>query len=418
MKARFVQRVWASLIIGLSVMCAAGWMGMTVGQAQADTVVLNDGTQLEGTIEREGEGYIYLVYTVGDITHTRFITSDQIASIERDAAGEDAVVEDEQAGEDADSSEVTRFAILNFGPPNEWGGDIGSTVGIQISAAAFREVVPMLEKDNVDVVVIRINSGGGMLLELEKFYEVFAEEYKPRFRTVTWIESAISCAAMSPWVLEEMYFMPEGNIGACTAWSGALDAMEGYGLYKLLARMEEISKEAGRDPKIMRSMQIQEPLSCDIDDETGQITWYQSTEGEYLVNEPGKILTLNSQDAMKYGFGMGVADSKEELAEVMGYEEVEWVGKRAADHIDQVMRDADRTEKRLVEAWNKYGIAIEAALAANDEKQRGAMVNLARRKLMELRRMINVNPNFVLMYGLTDEWFEEQDEQLRQLAQL
>src|SRR5690606_38032767 len=132
---------------------------------------------------------------------------------------------------------VRRIAILNFGPPSSWQNEVDSTVGIQISADAWKRAVPLLEKDNVTDVIVRINSGGGLLAELGKFNEVYEKEYKPRFRTVAWIESAISCAAMSPWVLEEFYFLPEGNIGACTGWSGRLSAVKGLELEMVLLQM-------------------------------------------------------------------------------------------------------------------------------------------------------------------------------------
>src|SRR5690606_8085872 len=137
---------------------------------------------------------------------------------------------------------------------------------IQVAAQAWADVVPMLERDQVDVVVVRINSGGGVPAEVARFYDVFQQEYKPRFRTVAWVESAIGAAAMSVWSLEEFYMMPQGDIGACTgAFMEQLnDLFVGQQLEDMLRLMEQMSDAAGREPKIMRSMQIMEPLSCDI----------------------------------------------------------------------------------------------------------------------------------------------------------
>ncbi len=81
-------------------------------------------------------------------------------------------------------------------------------MGIQINAKAWRDAIPLLEKDNTDVVVVRINSGGGYLSELEKFPRGLPDDYKRRWRTVTWVESAISAACMSPWVIERVVLPP------------------------------------------------------------------------------------------------------------------------------------------------------------------------------------------------------------------
>jgi GxxExxY protein len=59
--------------------------------------------------------------------------------------------------------------LLNFGAPSCWQGKIESGVGDVITAKAFREAIPLLEKDGVTDVVIRINSGGGLGLEVERF---------------------------------------------------------------------------------------------------------------------------------------------------------------------------------------------------------------------------------------------------------
>ena len=75
-----------------------------------------------------------------------------------------------------DEGEPTRVAILNFGAPGSWNGEIGDTVGIQVSARAWADAVPMLERDGVDVVVVRINSGGGVLAEVLDFFEVFQQQ--------------------------------------------------------------------------------------------------------------------------------------------------------------------------------------------------------------------------------------------------
>lgn len=308
---------------------------------------------------------------------------------------------------------VTRVAILNFGPPSDWQGVVGSMVGTVINAAAWDKAVPLLEKDNVDVVIVRINSGGGMLLELSRFNDVFEKKYKPRFRTVGWVESAISAAAMSPYNLREFYFMPEGNLGACTGWSGDLQAIKDDRLSDVLYYMEKMSALAGRDPKIMRAMQIQEPLSADIDDD-GNVTFLQSTSGKYVINPEKRVLTLNADDALKIRFSLGTAATKEELVKVMGLGEVEWAGKEASEFIDKNMRDNDRAEKKFGTIHQKYTMCVAGATALQDSRRK-AEVGVARRYLEEMKQVKKLNDNVALMAGASAEWFRTQDELLKDL---
>lgn len=307
---------------------------------------------------------------------------------------------------------VTRVAILNFGPPSDWQGSVGNMVGTVINAAAWEKAIPLLEKDNVDVVVVRINSGGGLSLELPRFNKLFEEKYKPKFRTVGWVESAISCAAMSPYVLREFYFMPEGNFGACTEWSGQLVASKDERLSDILFYMEKTSALAGRDPKIMRAMQIQEPLSADID-EAGNVTFHQNTSGKYLINPEKRVLTLNAVNAAQIKFSLGTAATKEELVKAMGLGEVEWGGKEATDFIDRNMRENDKGEKRFATIYEKYNLCVEGAKRLQEGRQ--AEVGVAKRYLEEMRQISKLNQNLALMAGMGPDWFRKQEAMLKDL---
>lgn len=387
-------------------------------QALADKLYLKDGRVFEGEVVREGDGFVYFKVKVGSLEQEQFFTSDQIDRIERDStaapAAKTEAAKDKNASKPAGATR--RVAILNFGPPSSWQGEIDTTVGIQISADAWRRAVPMLEKDGVTDVVVRINSGGGLLLELERFLEVYEKEYKPRFRTVAWVESAISAAAMSPWCLEEFYFLPEGNIGACTGFSGRLNAIKGLQLELVLMQMEEASKQGKRNPLIMRAMQIQQPLSATIDPVTGQVEWFPDTKtGEIIVNPDGQVLTLTAGEAIRLKFGKAIAATPDELVRAMGYEEWEWAGKQAIDFIDRNMRENDKADKQWQVAWEKYERTAQVAAQIQDRQRRGAEVGIARRHLNELKRLFSGNPNFALMYGTNDEWFREQEERLRNI---
>lgn len=397
----------------------------------ADKIHLKDGRVLEGTIVRQEKDFIFFKIKVGGIESEQLFSMDQILKIEKEkdeAAGDadapkktdDAKAETgtaPNAAEPERKSGATRVAVLNFGPPSSWQGSVGNMVGAIITAKSFREAVPMLEKDKVDVVVVRINSGGGALSELEPFARVFEEQYKKKFRTVGWVESAISAAAMSPWVIEDFYFLPNGNMGACTGWSGDLQAMKGVGLEMVIAWMEELSAKANRSPFIMRSMQIPDPLSVDVD-ENGNVTWRQDEDGQYVVNPRGKILTFTAGDAVKYKFAKGVASTLDELMAQMKITEWELAGKKATEHIDQSMRDADKAEKRFTETLEKYLQALNFARQQQDRQRRGEFVGRARRNLQEAERLYDDNPLYAQRnVGVDKDWFREQERILRDLMQ-
>ncbi|MFT3686915.1 MAG: hypothetical protein QM783_18670 [Phycisphaerales bacterium] len=428
---------------------------LNVHTALADKLHLNDGRVLDGEIVRQdadfvvfkvnGKEQIFEMSTVKKVektdakpvaatpkTETPKTETPKTDAPKPDASKTDAPKTDAPKADAPKPAEdeknvagkAARVAILNFGPPTSWNNKVDTTVGVTISASAFENAMPMLLKDKVDTVVIRIQSGGGYVLEEARFWETF-RKYKTKFRLVAWVESAISAAAMSPWVISEFYMMPEGNIGACTGWSGNLVAVKGPELLIHLKDMEDISVEAGRDPKIMRSMQIMEPLSYNVD-ENGHVTFFQdATSGKFLLNRPGQILTLNSKQAIDCKFAAGIASTPEELFKVMGLNEAVIAGKEASKYIDDFMLEAHKIDKQVGELALNYRMALGAAqqLSRSNDPRFAVELGKAKQFLAQIHKWVGLNPNFSFHLAggfgvprLTPEWFAQQDDIIKTLA--
>ncbi|MCC6229556.1 MAG: hypothetical protein IT432_10050 [Phycisphaerales bacterium] len=408
--------------------------------ADKDKVYLKDGRVLEGKITKELDGYVWLLQDSNGITHEEFLKPGDIEKVVRAGDGGGAVKPADDTKTDTKAADkpkppaggAPRAAILTM----------EEMVGIQMAAKPLKDAIPLLEKDGVNVVVLKVKSGGGMLLEIQRISDVIHNEYKQRFRTVAWIESAISAAAMSSHCLEEIYFMPNGNYGACTGWSGSLVAVKGRELERVLLDMEKISARGNHPKEIMRAMQISgrdevltelaiEPpsgkLSADIDPATGKVTWYQDHSGKYILNPVANIdiLTFNAPDAEKFMFSRGTAATKEELTKLMGYQEIEWVGKPKNGYAwpvsdaeeMQIKWRAEITEAqaRLNEYFQKYGVAVQTAQSMQTKSDRAVWVAKARGHLDFLRQLAKRFPNIGLMVGINDDWFKEQEDMLRQL---
>lgn len=437
MKNQWIVRALAVVLTAVSLL-ALGVPAASAAEKASDKITLKDGTVLEGRISKEMDGYYWFVVTINGVEQERFLKPDEIAGVERDAAEtakpDDAATKPQDTGSAnaARRSGVPRLAILT----------LEGTVGVQMSAKPLDDAIEDLKKEGVTDVILKVNSGGGLLLEIQRISDVLHQKYKKDFRTVAWIESAISAAAMSSHCLEEIYFMPNGNYGACTGWSGALTAVKGRGLENVLLMMEKISARGNHPKEIMRAMQISSDdselsslqiagpsgaLSASIDS-NGDVHWFQDAKaGDYVLNPKGeiKILTFNAQEAERFKFSKGTAATKEQLARLMGYNEVEWVGKekpgylwpisRAEERQIQWRKDVSDAENRFQEYVVKYQLAVQNAQSSQDKQGRAAFINRARQALETLKQIARKHPNFKLLQGLTDEWFDEQEEILRRL---
>jgi hypothetical protein len=414
--------------------CLVVLAGVTLAQA-ADKVTLKGGKVVEGTIVREVEGAVWIKTSVGGVEVEEMYGPNDISTIQRDAASAPAKAEPVTTGvptlvKPKSGSSVPKACVITMGDEEN-----GHMVGIYMTADILHRAIPALEEelgtDRTGVVVLRFHSGGGMGSEVQKISDVIQNELKPRFRTVGWIESAISAAAMSAHCLEEIYFTTQGNYGACVGFYGSLDKpVQGRELEDALFEMEKISARGGYNPLIMRAMQVQQPLSAHID-ENGEVHWYGDvSSGEIIVNRPKDILTFNAVTATKVKFSKGTADSLEELAKAMGYQELDWVGKQVKgvpwpvtkaekmqmDFRHQVHEDEGRTN----EYYTTYQLNIQAAASEQDPVKRGAFVGRARSCLDKIKHMVKNNPAFRLtIFGGREnynDWLDKQEKLLRELT--
>jgi len=398
-----------------------------------DQLHLTDGRVLDGEVTREINGYIWFKYKLAGVETEGYFTPDDYEKLVRDADAEPAPATDDAAaprdtpvGEPrARRSGAPRAAVISLGDVEN------NEVGIYITAHELHELIPELEKEDINIVVFRVHSGGGLGLEVQRLSDVIQNEYKPRFRTVAWIESAISAAAMTSHCIEEIYFMPKGNYGACTGWYGQGTTVKGRPLEEMLYEMEKISARGKHDPLLMRSMQISEPLSATVD-ENGDVTFFpDETSGEILLNPEGRILTLTSETADEIGFSQGTAANVEELGKAMGLSEVDWVGRQEDGVPYPVCRAEDlqrkwrlRTaedERRFTEYMLEYQRTFAMAAGAGDKETRGRFAGMARRSLQRIAQVLRSNPNFALLQlNLLDEedvqdWLANEEEKIRDL---
>ncbi len=339
----------------------AGAIALTAATgAVADRVMLNDGRVLEGEIIRETEGFLYVRVLIGDIGKDELVLRSDIKSIERveaekvDSPRRPAAAADDWSDADVDVMEHSdgsvRVAFIT----------LEEMVGPFMYAPALKDAVDAIADDDIDVVILRINSGGGALVEIEPLIDVIEDEIKPKYRVAAWIESAISAAAMTGSICEEIYFMSEGNMGAATGFStdasGKATRMDGIGLEQVLRWMGEVSERGQKDPLIMRAMQVPTNLSADIAAD-GSVVWRNDLDGEYIVSTEDGILTFDSQTAIKFKYAQGIADTKDELMRVMGISD--WV--EAGRDGDRSMVEHRETMARgQVEAgriWQLFNIA-------------------------------------------------------------
>lgn len=453
MKTSKVKSLLAGLLCGCAVLSAV-CVPVSAALAGAAQITLKDGTVLEGEIVRELEGIVWIKIKSGKSEETRMLTPDEVKSIARDGTAIKPATEQKQdkpatpaeqpanapaptaassatpAGSSSETqprkSGVPRAAVITLGE----GGD-KNMVGVYMMAKPLHDAIPLLKQENVDIVVFRINSGGGALLEIQKLSDVIYNEYRKNFRTVAWIDYAISAAAMTSHAIEEIYFTPEGAYGACTGWSGDLVAVKDRDLEQILFQMEKISTRGNHPFEIMRAMQIMEPLSATVSS-SGDVSFYQDeTSGDILLNPKDRVLTFNSQTAAKVKFSAGTATTLDELAKAMQLPEVEWVGVKKPGFMwpvcraEQMQMDFREKTYRDEQLFDEYVQTLNQVLGmgqGQDDERRAKLAGKARECMNKILAAVNNNPNMAIFkFGIMpdkfrEEWVEPTEKKVKDLA--
>ncbi|MBL8886489.1 MAG: hypothetical protein JNK16_07505 [Phycisphaerales bacterium] len=451
MRTSKLKSLLAGFLLGAAVLTGvcAPTASVLAGTAQ---VTLKDGTVLEGEIVRELEGIVWLKIKAGRSEETRMLTPGEVKSIVRDGAATKAPADSKPAEKPADKaipatkpaespapaapasepasqprkSGVPRAAVITLGE-----GTDKDMVGVYVMAKPLNDAIAALKADNVDIVVFRINSGGGAAIEVQKLSDVIYNEFRKNFRTVAWIDWAISAAAMTSHAIEEIYFTPEGAYGACTAYHGDFVAAKDADLERFLFQMEKISTRGNHPFEIMRAMQIMAPLSATVSP-SGDVSFYQDeTSGDILLNPKDRVLTFNSQSAAKIKFSAGTASTLDELAKAMQLTEVEWVGVKKPGYMwpicraEQMQMDFREKTYRDEQLFDEYVQTLNQVLGMGsgmDDERRAKLAGKARECMNKIVAAVNNNPNMATFkFGIMpekfrEEWVEPTEKKIKELT--
>ncbi len=185
------------------------------------------------------------------------------------------------------------------------------------------------------IIVLKINSGGGSGWTWSDIRDLIFE-VRERHRIVAWAEHAISAAAMTAYCCDEIYYTSMGEVGSCSGYRGSADnPLSDDEQQVMINEMEKVMASSNRDPRITGCLFLQNKLlSYSKDPETNEITYFDTLDGDEVLSGYGDNLTLTAQQSVDCGIGDGIADTVEQLAELLNLEngyEIDDYGKKLYD---------------------------------------------------------------------------------------
>jgi len=221
------------------------------------------------------------------------------------------------------------------------------------------------------IIIFKIDTGGGMLLETFNIVSVM-KDIKQRHRLIAWVNpAAISAGCAIASICHEIYFTRDGSAGAMTAYSGAnMQSLDEEEMEQWIRNAGRWMQSGGRDPRIAEAMILADrELSFTRDPDTGRVTFYSDLSGERVLSRRGENLTLTAYDAVACGFANGIANTKDELAELLDlpkWHEVSKYGRNVYEEWQETISRAEDQIPRLLAELNR-GATLQRQLAITRE---------------------------------------------------
>jgi len=314
------------------------------------------------------------------------------------------------------------------------GSSLGGLLGeIDAAVAAFERRRGARGAGAVVVLVV-VDSPGGMLAATPGLSDVMAGPLRERGEVVSHVAEALSAAALAAMTAERLTFEPDGVLGA--AVTVEVDPLTGAGRElspreeRVALRVGEIVAErGGHSRQVMLALQAPTGLSIGLAgngrDGGGEMILANDASLERVVARPGELLTLNAETARELGLSVGsvgidallvgedgarAAAQRRELARALGVEAVRvdlraWrAGIAEAERRERALEAASEAVRRLAAAMRSVrGGEMEAA-------------GPARRALADLRAIAAENGRLAAYFDLSDERLAGYEAEIERLA--
>jgi len=140
---------------------------------------------------------------------------------------------------------------------------------------------------------------------------------------------------------------------------------DGTGARRSVARR---AAEIGGRPAVVGQAMVTNPILCSYDrDENGNITWYNTLQGKYVLSDEKSNLTLNAENALHSKFSDGTADTVEELAtclQLKEWKEASDVGRKIHDNWQRTIKECNAAKPLLLNDFQNPGGSDAAAQLA------------------------------------------------------
>lgn len=343
--------------VSVQALIAGSVLAVGVAFAQADQVVMRDGTVYEGTVVSQTRREVIIDTTINGIS-TRLTLDRRL--IQTVSIGESTPATPATTPAAPQAPGITPSGSIEKDEPKlkvftRDGVDriveipMNGTFGQDIYPLSIAQGLEWAKEQGATDIVFRMNSPGGEVWAAEEIVEIMAE-YASDFRYHALIEHAISATIWPAFNCDTITMAPGATFGGAVVFrmGGTGSAEVDKKMTSIMAAKLAASAEAkGHSPHLVHAMMISESAVYAVQrGGVWTLTDTTPTDGETFETIDGTdtVLTLTAEQAGKFGI-VTVAGNRDikTFAEVQGFSDYD----HHAEHTEAIAEKANAQCKRL-----------------------------------------------------------------------
>ena len=350
-------------------------LSISVQASRADVLTLSDGRSLEGKVRIETSRRVYFEVRSEESTRLEAFPRSAIVSLVRSDDKEDDTKADKL--EPADSGDAEPIAVdpdadttAEPGEARYFRVPLRGVVGREFTAAAIEEAFEAGLRDPATVLVLEIDSPGGLVSECEKIIELLARHEERR--SIAYVVDALSAAAIISLTCDEIYMHEKATIGAALAIRntefGVSPVDEKFhSVWRATCRRAaEIGGHDALFAEAMTDPDLQLRVLVDRNGTRVEQVFPRDAIGRdgRMITTAGKLLTATAREARSYGLAAGVVEELDGIPKlargISSWTQTSTRGEKILEKLAaRVRRVIPKIEAALEKAQDEFDLAVE-----------------------------------------------------------
>lgn len=303
-------------------------------------------------------------------------------------------------------------AVRTTGFPSYVVIPIKGEIGRYVTADLLRKSLKEAARFKPTVVILEVDSPGGLVSETEKIVDVLGSV--KGLRVVAYVKRAISAAAIISLGCKEIYMDKKAIMGAATAYTQLpweLPEVIEEKMQSIIRASCRKAAELGGHQAIIAEAMMDMGIVLHIEEKEGKKIVVEG-DGPNILSRKDRLLTLTAQEALDCGLALGIVEDAHSMAGKMGIAGWVKVSESTETLYETHKANFDKALKQLLRYAKEYDKLFEPG---SRHKTRLGKLKKATTILERVRKHSKRHPELRLSNKTIDELIQKRKAEIKSL---